>query len=100
MFKKGKGWRQETFFLKVSSNLLKNSRFGFVVSAKVSKKAVIRNKIKRRLREIVDGQIKQRNLKAGFDVVINALPGSEQKEFGQLKIDLLEIFKKARITNH
>jgi len=59
-----------------------------VVSLKVSKKAVIRNKIKRRLREI----IRQTELKQGFDFVIIAKPLIVNQNFQEIKQDLNEIF--------
>ncbi|GAI32984.1 unnamed protein product, partial [marine sediment metagenome] len=46
VFKQGQGFKQDFLYLKIRKNNLKSSRFGFVVSKKFSKKAVIRNKIK------------------------------------------------------
>lgn len=40
------------FLLKYAPNGLSHNRYGFVVSTKVSKKAVMRNTIKRRMRAI------------------------------------------------
>lgn len=42
-----------------SPSHLQNPRFGFIVSNKISKKAVIRNKIKRRLREAVRARVQE-----------------------------------------
>lgn len=61
-------------------NGLEFSRFGFVVSLKVSKKATVRNKIRRRLSEIV-----KVSAKPGIDLVIIALPGAEKKDFLETK---------------
>ena len=46
------------------------TRVGFVVSAKVAKKAVLRNSIKRRLREIVRKELPR--IRAGYDVALIA----------------------------
>lgn len=46
------------------------SRFGFVVSTRVSKKAVERNKAKRRLREVVRKSLGE--IKTGYDVLFLA----------------------------
>lgn len=54
--------------IKISKNKLANSRFGFIVSTKVSKKATDRNKLKRQFRNIIKKNIK--NIKPGYDVVI------------------------------
>ncbi len=43
------------------------SRFGFIISTKISKKAVIRNRIKRIMSEVI--RINLDKLKSGFDVL-------------------------------
>lgn len=43
------------------------SHFGFIISTKISKKAVIRNRIKRIMSEVVRKNLK--NIKKGYDVL-------------------------------
>jgi len=74
-------------FLKVSENGLRVSRFGFVVSKKVDKRAVVRNKIKRILRSFVQENLK--NIRPGFDFLFVSKKVIEKKE---LKTE--EVFKK------
>lgn len=95
VFKLGKGVKQDFIALKLNRNGLENSRFGLVVSLKVSKKAVVRNKVKRRLREIIRARIK--DIKKGFDVALIALPGSDTKDFEETKKLIEKLFKKVRI---
>ncbi|XOB42754.1 MAG: ribonuclease P protein component [Candidatus Nealsonbacteria bacterium] len=95
VFKLGKGIKLGFIALKINKNNFKNSRFGFVVSLKVSKKAVVRNKVKRRLREIVRARIK--DIKKGIDVVLIALPDSATKEFEETEKLVEKLFKKAGI---
>jgi len=64
-------------------NNLGLNRFGFVVSQKVSKKATIRNKVRRRLTEAI--KVRAKNIKTGIDVILIALPGIEKKEFSEIK---------------
>jgi len=70
-------------------NNLGLDRFGFVVSQKVSKRATIRNKVRRRLAEAVRAEFKNMpigtQIKNGIDVVFIALPGIEKKEFSEIK---------------
>lgn len=84
------------FTIKVQKNNLGYGRFGITVSSKVSKSAVVRNKIKR----VIFNYIRHQDLhlrSTGRDVLIKTLPpavsldkGPLQKEINQL---LLPIFK-------
>ena len=51
IYKFGRSTNSKNFYIKAVPNQLEHPRFGIVVSKKVSKKAVIRNKTKRRVRE-------------------------------------------------
>lgn len=93
VFRIGKGHKEDFLFLKLVKNDLKASRFAFIAGQKVSKKAVIRNKIKRRLREAVGS--KMPNIKKGFDVVATAQKGLETRSFEELSAATEKILKKA-----
>lgn len=84
---KGKTIAGKLIFLKAQKNNLDVSRFGFVVSSKISKKAVIRNKIKRRLREIV------KDFKKGFDIIIIVKPEIINKTYQEIKNDFENVIK-------
>ena len=98
LFKEGKSFKEKFLVLKVNNNNLDDNRFGFIVSKKISKKAVVRNKIKRQLREIVRKEIN--NYQKGFDVAVIALPGTELKNFGEMSQALEYILKKIKILNY
>lgn len=69
----------------------KTARLGLVVSRKVGN-AVIRNRVKRRLREIF--RKNKEKILSGTDVVLIAKPGIHNCAFGELeKIFLSEILK-------
>lgn len=95
IFKKGKGFKEDFLILKIVENNLKTSRFGIIVSQKVSKKATIRNKLKRRLGELI--RINLNKIKKGIDGALIALPGLETKDFWELEEVIKKIFKKAGI---
>jgi ribonuclease P protein component len=65
-------------------NSLPVARYGFIVSKRVGK-AVIRNRVKRRLREIV----RLLPLKPGMDVVFSARPKAALVDFGTLRTDVI-----------
>jgi len=96
VFKNGKTVAGRFIFIRIAKNGLKDNRFAFVVSLKVSKKAVIRNKVKRQLREIVkqslDKSSRQAKLRQGFDFMIIVKPLIINKNFQEIKQDLNEIF--------
>ena len=79
IFKNSKSFKNNLFVLKIKENNLGLNRFGFVISSKVSKRAVIRNKIRRRLSEIVRANLEK--IESGLDLVFITLPGIEKKEF-------------------
>ena len=93
IFKGAKSFRSDFFSLKTIKNKSGANRFAFMVSQKVSKKAVLRNKVRRRLAESVQGETKR--IKKGTDLLIIALPGIEKKEFIEIKTTLVEALKRA-----
>ena len=96
VLKKGKSIKEESLILKTVENNLNEIRFGFLVSKKVSKKANIRNKIKRRLRELI--MMKLKKLKTGTDNLIIVLPGLEKKDFPEIEEIIIKLFKKAKLV--
>ncbi len=68
VFKKGKSRGGDLFLVKIKENNLPYSRFAFVVPSRVFKKAVERNKTKRRLREVIRKM--KEEIKEGKDVII------------------------------
>ncbi len=62
------------------ANGLDRSRFGFLVSKRIGN-AVVRNRVKRRLREVV----RLNRVKSGWDAVFIARKGTEEAEYEELK---------------
>lgn len=98
VFEKGRTFKQDFLILKILSNDLDESRFAFVISKKFSKKAVTRNKIKRKLREAVYLSLKK--IQKGIDLIVIASPGLETKDFEKTKETINKLFKKAKIINN
>lgn len=95
VFREGKGFKEDFLILKMIKNNLENSRFAFIVTQKVSKKATLRNKVKRRLRELV--RLKLKKIKKGLDFILLAKPGIEKKDFQEVDEALNKLFKKTEI---
>ncbi|WP_460540205.1 ribonuclease P protein component [Glycomyces halotolerans] len=70
-----------------------SARAGFVVSKAVGN-AVVRNRVKRRLRHAVADQM--RSWPPGTDVVVRATPKAAERDFSQLNADLADAVSSAR----
>lgn len=96
VFKKGEGAKKDYLVLKVFNQRGdEDCRFAFIVSQKVSKKATVRNKVRRRLREIVRKKIPF--LKKGIDGIFIALPGLEEKNYQEIEKMVEFLFRKMKI---
>ena len=95
VFKRGIGLKEDFLFLKIKKNNFGKKRFGFIVSQKVSKKAILRNRIKRKLREIIREKLP--SIKPGIDGVLVAQPGLEKKDFSEIKETINSLFKRAKV---
>lgn len=95
VFSKGKGFKAKYIFLKTLGNNLSFSRFGFVVSKKISKKAVKRHKIKRRISDIIRSKIKE--IKGGRDIVIVANPQIRERSYREIESVINDVLKSAEL---
>lgn len=90
LYKKGKRIKSKFFNIIFIPNNIGFNRFAFIVSAKVDKKAVARNKLKRRMREIIRANYNK--IKTSFDFIIIALPQAARVDFNELRTDFGGIF--------
>ena len=98
VFKNGLSFREDFLILKAVPNSLKNNRFGFIVSSKVSKKAVIRNKIKRWLRQALLLLLKTFNkIQKPVDIIIIVKSGVNIKNFQEVERVINKLFKKIKL---
>lgn len=97
ILKYGQKYKEGLLLLRARENNLSVFRIGFVVSQKISKKAVIRNKIKRRLRSAVGGRLK--SIKSGIDMLFVALPGIEKNDYSYIENCVNSLLAKSRHLN-
>lgn len=95
VFKKGKEVKESFLLLKFCGNNLGQTRIGFVVSKKISPKAVVRNAIKRRMRESVRKMAP--GMKKGFDVVLVVLSARMPQNYGRINDILQKAFAEAKL---
>lgn len=76
----GRSVANHLLVVRVLPNELDHNRFGFMVSKRLGN-AVIRNQVKRRLREVV----RLTSLKPGWDAVFIARKGAEKANYDELQ---------------
>lgn len=95
VLKNGKSFFSTRLGVKFIKNNLDSSRFAFIISLKISKKAVKRNRLKRQLREIIRLAINE--IDKGNDIVVLTRPGILDLEYNDLKNELFGVIKKAKL---
>lgn len=95
VFKNGDTFFTKILGIKYIKNGLEITRFGIIISHKISKKAVVRNKIKRRIREIL--RLNFEKIKKGYDVVILTRTGISDCEYDELEKNIEYALRKARL---
>ena len=91
VYRAGKRRTSAHFTVFFRANSLPHSRFGFSIK-KALGSAVVRNRIRRRLREIVRGQ--RGEIPAGWDIVVHPKSSVARAEFSALTAEFLRLIPK------
>ena len=92
IFKNGKSSFDKIIGIKTLDNDLKINRFVIIIGTKVSKKAVVRNKIKRRVRSILLSE--KNKIKIKQDCVIIVLPEIIKSDYKEIEKSIIKHFTK------
>lgn len=92
VFKQGRSWHNELLVLRTLANELEHDRFGFVTSKRLGK-AVVRNRVRRRLREA----IRVLPLVPGWDVVVSAKTAAARADFHELNRAVADLLTRAKL---
>jgi ribonuclease P protein component len=87
---KGKRWANSLLVLRARPNGLPKTRLGFVTSKRLGK-AVTRNTVRRRLREVA----RRTPVKKGWDVVMIAQPAAASADFRQIREAAIALLQRA-----
>ncbi len=94
LYSKGKSAFTTRMALYCRKNNSQTSRLGITVSTKIGK-AVHRNRIRRRFREIY--RLNSDKISGGYDIIIVARVKSRYSTYGELEADYLYLLKKLGI---
>lgn len=92
--RRGRSWGTPYLSLTAVRNDLDSNRCGFVTSRRLGK-AVVRNRVRRRLREIVRRQMP--NVEPGWDLVVSARPVAATATFLQLSDAVADVLRRAGV---
>ncbi len=90
VYRNGKRRSSSHFTVFLKANDLPQSRFGFSIKRALGG-AVVRNRIRRRVREVV--RLHRREISAGWDFVIHPKANVENAAFAALESDLVRLLK-------
>lgn len=96
LFSKGKSVFGSSFRLRTRENSHHTSRFAFVVSTKISKEAVVRNRIRRRAAAAVREILKESPF-CDMDIAITALPEAKNRTTAEFKLEFIELFLRSKV---
>ena len=94
--KAGKKWVAKGLVIESVENGLGTVRFGLTVSKRISKSAVIRNRVRRRLRAAAR-EILPLHARPGFDIVLIGRAETAKRPHKQLKEDLRWCLEKLEL---
>lgn len=74
-------------------------KIGFIVSVKTEKSAVKRNRVKRRIREIIRLFLKENRIRPGYHIAFMAKSESIGAPYADIEESVREVLHKARILS-
>ena len=91
---KGKSWANHLMVLCVLPNDLEHSRFGFAASKRIGK-AVVRNRVRRRMREAV--RLRRDLIAEGWDMVFIARSAIRYAAYDEIARAVQDLLKRANV---
>jgi ribonuclease P protein component len=89
-YREGRSFSSGLLVIRPRANALLHNRYGFVTARSVGK-AVVRNRVRRRLREVVRSLL----LREGWDIVVIARRSAAEATYWELRDSLASLLKRA-----
>lgn len=83
--------------IKITPNKLEVSRFAVVTSARLSKKAVVRNRVRRQLSEVL--RLNKDKIITGRDIVVWVKPPALDSAYQELEREFMYLMSKAKLLS-
>lgn len=97
VYKSGSSFFSRILGIKYTKNSLEVTRFGIIIGSKISKKSTERNKVKRRIREIL--RLNLKNIKKGYDIVVLVRSSIIECDYGEIQKNLSYVLTKSNLIN-
>ena len=91
---RGRSQSNDLLVLCALANDLPYSRFGFAVNSRIGN-AVMRNRIKRRLREVI--RLRMAGIRPGWDIILIARKPIRSAEYGQMETACARLLRRAQL---
>ena len=91
---RGRSYSGELLVLCALANDLPDSRFGFAVNSRIGN-AVVRNRIKRRLREVA--RLRMAQIRPGWDIILIARKPIRSADYHQIETACARLFRRAQL---
>jgi ribonuclease P protein component len=92
--REGRTWTHPLLVMSALPNHREHSRFGFAVGRRIGK-AVVRNRLKRRMREAVRARVQKGEAASGWDVVLVARRPARDASYQRIEEALDQLFYSA-----
>jgi len=95
-FQRGRLWGNQLLVLRLFPNGLDYNRYGFIVSKRLGK-AVVRNRVRRRIRE--SARTLSTLMNRGWDIIISARPPAALANYRELRRALANLLARASVLS-
>jgi ribonuclease P protein component len=93
VFQRGRAWHNHLLVLRTLPNKLDHNRYGLVTTKRLGG-AVVRNRTRRRLREI----LRETPARQGFDLVVSAKRPAAAASFQDLRASVSRLYARGGLT--